>query len=63
MRHQEQKGRPTSGAAPEHDAHLEAELEEVWQQESPETARRTEFADEVDGELGTRAMRRTGDEG
>ncbi|WP_449280883.1 hypothetical protein [Leucobacter sp.] len=61
MTHQEQNGRRSDGAAPEHDAHLEAELEEVWQQESPETARRTEFADEVDGELGTRAVPRAGD--
>jgi len=33
---------------------LRADLEEIWQGESPATARRTEFADEVDGRLGTR---------
>lgn len=38
----------------EKEARLQAELEETWQSESPLTAKRTEFADEVDGELGTR---------
>ena len=38
----------------EKEAHLQADLEEMWQEESPSTARRTETADEVDGELGTR---------
>lgn len=38
----------------ENEARLQAELEETWQEESPTTAKRTEFADEVDGELGTR---------
>ncbi|QBE49788.1 hypothetical protein [Leucobacter triazinivorans] len=61
MRHQEQDGSPSNGSEPRRDAELNAELEEVWQQESPDTARRTEFADEVDGELGTRAPGRTGD--
>lgn len=36
------------------EAKLEAELEETWQSESPTTASATDFADEVDGELGTR---------
>lgn len=34
--------------------HLSANLEETWQEESPTTATVTDFADEVDGELGTR---------
>ncbi|MBO1900820.1 hypothetical protein J4H92_02520 [Leucobacter weissii] len=38
----------------EQEAELAADLEEIWQQESPQTAKRTEFADQVDGELGTR---------
>ncbi len=42
------------------EAHLNADLEEVWQEESPTTAQVTELADEVDGELGTRP--RPGDE-
>lgn len=63
MRHEEENGRPADGVEPERDAHLDAELEELWQQESPETARRTEFADEVDGELGTRPAQRPADEG
>lgn len=33
---------------------LRADLEERWQDESPETARITDLADEVDGNLGTR---------
>ncbi len=33
---------------------LRADLEEVWQDESPQTARLTDLADEVDGNLGTR---------
>jgi hypothetical protein len=45
------------------DAELAADLEEIWQQESPDTARRTQVADEVDGELGTRPGRRAGGEG
>ena len=36
------------------EANLAADLEQVWQEESPETASHTKFADEVDGELGTR---------
>lgn len=36
------------------EAALDADLEEVWQDESPQTAAATETADEVDGELGTR---------
>lgn len=34
--------------------HLEADLEQTWQDESPTTAKVTQIADEVDGELGTR---------
>jgi|APTNR8051073442_1049403.scaffolds.fasta_scaffold231854_1 hypothetical protein len=34
--------------------HLRADLEEIWQAESPMTAKVTDLADEVDGELGTR---------
>lgn len=36
------------------EANLAADLEQVWQEESPQTAAETKFADEVDGELGTR---------
>lgn len=36
------------------EANLAADLEAVWQDEAPLTAKRTNFADEVDGELGTR---------
>lgn len=36
------------------EANLSADLEQVWQEESPQTASQTKFADEVDGELGTR---------
>lgn len=39
---------------PVQEQELRADLEEVWQGESPSTARRTDFADEVDGRLGTR---------
>lgn len=45
----------------EKEAHLQADLEEVWQDESPSTAKRTEVADEVDGELGTRHQASTSD--
>ncbi|WP_404287161.1 hypothetical protein [Glutamicibacter arilaitensis] len=38
----------------EQEAELAADLEEIWQEESPTTARATNAADEVDGELGTR---------
>lgn len=34
--------------------HLSADLEEIWQEESPTTAAVTDSADEVDGEFGTR---------
>lgn len=37
---------------------LRADLEETWQAESPSTARTTNFADEVDGRLGTRHRKR-----
>ncbi len=46
-----EKQNPTNSGQ---EAQLQAELEEIWQEESPATAKRTEFADEVDGELGTR---------
>lgn len=36
------------------EANLAADLEMIWQEESPETAASTKFADQVDGELGTR---------
>lgn len=36
------------------EANLAADLEQVWQEESPSTAAETKIADEVDGELGTR---------
>ena len=39
---------------PEKEQELRADLEELWQDESPATARETDFADEVDGRLGTR---------
>lgn len=39
---------------PEKEQELRADLEELWQGESPNTARETDFADEVDGRLGTR---------
>ena len=45
----------------EKEAHLQADLKEVWQDESPLTAKRTEVADEVDGELGTRHQASTSD--
>lgn len=45
----------------EKEAHLQAELEEIWQEESPLTAMRTEVADEVDGEPGTRDRARSED--
>lgn len=38
----------------EKEAHLQADLEATWQEEAPATARRTDFADQVDGEIGTR---------
>lgn len=38
----------------EEERNLRAELEELWQEESPATAKVTHVADEVDGELGTR---------
>ncbi|MGP5154530.1 hypothetical protein [Glutamicibacter ardleyensis] len=38
----------------EQEAELAADLEATWQEESPSTAKTTKFADEVDGELGTR---------
>lgn len=40
--------------SPEAEQTLRADLEETWQSESPATARQTEFADEVDGRIGTR---------
>lgn len=36
------------------EATLAANLEQIWQEESPTTAASTKFADEVDGQLGTR---------
>lgn len=36
------------------EAELSADLEEIWQDESETTAANTEFADEVDGQFGTR---------
>ena len=39
--------------------HLSADLEEIWQEESPTTAKVTDLADEVDGELGTRPSSET----
>lgn len=39
---------------PAQEQELRADLEETWQAESPATAQETEFADEVDGRLGTR---------
>lgn len=39
---------------PKQEQQLRAELEEVWQDESPLTAQVTDFADEVDGRLNTR---------
>lgn len=41
-------------AKPQKEQELRADLEETWQGESPATARRTDFADEVDGRLNTR---------
>lgn len=41
-------------ASPGKEQVLRADLEERWQDESPETARITDLADEVDGNLGTR---------
>ncbi|GAA3940726.1 hypothetical protein [Pseudoclavibacter caeni] len=41
-------------AAARRDAAHDADLEQLWQDESPSTARHTEVADQVDGELGTR---------
>ncbi len=55
-----QNGKATGGAAdesytdPDLEQKLRAELEERWQDESPQTARLTDLADEVDGRLGTR---------
>lgn len=40
---------------PVQEQELRADLEEVWQDESPSTARHTDIADEVDGRLGTRS--------
>lgn len=39
---------------PDVEQELRADLEETWQSESPETARVTDFADQVDGRLDTR---------
>ncbi|MGP9487450.1 hypothetical protein ACT3UD_07855 [Glutamicibacter sp. 287] len=36
------------------EAELAADLEEIWQEESPTTAEATKSADEVDGKFGTR---------
>lgn len=48
-------GRSGDGYAdPATEQELRADLEEIWQGESPATARETDFADEVDGRLGTR---------
>lgn len=44
------------------EANLAADLEAIWQEEAPLTAKRTNFADEVDGELGTRRKYRRTDE-
>ncbi len=41
-------------ANPSKEQILRANLEERWQDESPQTARMTDLADEVDGNLGTR---------
>ncbi|SJN08971.1 hypothetical protein FM113_04900 [Leucobacter sp. 7(1)] len=40
----------------EQEAELAADLEELWQEESPDTARRTEFAEQVDGDPDTREV-------
>ncbi len=40
----------------EQEAELAADLEEVWQEESPDTARRTQVAEEVDGDPDTREL-------
>lgn len=45
---------------PQGEQELRADLEEVWQDESPMTARRTDFADEVDGRLNTRHRKHDG---
>ncbi|WP_028244947.1 hypothetical protein [Pseudoclavibacter soli] len=42
---------------------LRADLEQVWQDESPATAAETEFADQVDGRLGTRHRTERAEEG
>lgn len=49
---------PVSGAEgfEEQEAELAADLEELWQEESPDTARRTEFAEQVDGDPDTREV-------
>ena len=39
---------------PHKEQELRSELEEIWQDESPQTASSTDLADEVDGRLGTR---------
>lgn len=39
---------------PEQEQELRADLEEIWQDEAPLTARVTDVADEVDGRLNTR---------
>lgn len=54
---EERPTEPVAGneyADPLTEQELRADLEEIWQGESPATARRTDFADEVDGRLGTR---------
>lgn len=38
----------------EKEARLQYDLEATWQDEAPQTAKRTEFVDQVDGEIGTR---------
>ncbi|MCW2288227.1 hypothetical protein EDF60_0844 [Leucobacter luti] len=45
---------PTAADVADQDAELSADLEELWQEESPDTARRTETAEEVDGDPDTR---------
>lgn len=40
----------------EQEAELAADLEEIWQEESPDTARRTQVAEEVDGDPDTREL-------
>ncbi|MFT0846945.1 hypothetical protein VR010_04230 [Actinomycetaceae bacterium L2_0104] len=41
-------------ANPHKEQELRSALEEIWQDESPQTASSTDLADEVDGRLGTR---------